>query len=108
MRKHLAVQLQNSSTPENSRNGTARQSFGFCEVPMTSRAIEGACAFAWRNYLLVHSDISEDDIRRSALYRYPNNLRETDSLAQVKPLELMHQGADVRPHPGWGKRSRGY
>jgi hypothetical protein len=28
---------------------------------MTSLAIEGACAFAWRNYLLRHSSVSEDD-----------------------------------------------
>jgi len=32
---------------------------------MTSQAIEGACAFAWRNYLLLHSGVSEDDNRRS-------------------------------------------
>ncbi|MCA6112948.1 hypothetical protein J6497_40400, partial [Bradyrhizobium sp. CNPSo 4026] len=56
-----ALQLRNS------RNETARQSFsGFWEVSMTSQAIEGACAFAWRNYLLFHSGISEDDSRRSA------------------------------------------
>jgi hypothetical protein len=42
---------------------------------MTSQAIEGACAFAWRNYLLLHSGISENDNRRSALYRYVTNLR---------------------------------
>lgn len=42
---------------------------------MTSLA-EGACAFAWRNYLLRHSSISEDDDRRSALYRYVTNLRQ--------------------------------
>ena len=41
---------------------------------MTSKAIEGACAFAWRNYLLLHSGISENDNRRSALYRYVTNL----------------------------------
>ena len=35
---------------------------------MTSLAIEGACAFAWRNYLLRHSSVSEDDNRRSALH----------------------------------------
>ena len=28
---------------------------------MTSQATEGACAFAWRNYLLLHSGISEND-----------------------------------------------
>ena len=44
---------------------------------MTSQAIEGACAFAWRNYLLLHSGISENDNRRSALYRYVTSLRDT-------------------------------
>ena len=42
---------------------------------MDTQAIEGACAFAWRNYLLIHSDISEGDDRRSALIRYVSNLR---------------------------------
>jgi hypothetical protein len=37
---------------------------------MTSSATEGACAFAWRHYLLRHNGISETDDRRSALYRY--------------------------------------
>ena len=41
---------------------------------MTFQATEGACAFAWRNYLLVHSGISEDDHRRSALHRYLTDL----------------------------------
>jgi hypothetical protein len=44
---------------------------------MTSQAMEGACAFAWRNYLQIHSGISEDDTRRSALYRYVADLRDT-------------------------------
>jgi hypothetical protein len=44
---------------------------------MTSQATEGACAFVWRNYLLLHSDISENDSTRSALYRYVTNLRDT-------------------------------
>jgi hypothetical protein len=62
----------------NSRNETPRQSFfAFREMPMTSQAIEGACAFAWRNYLLLHTDIRENDNRRSALYRYIANLRDT-------------------------------
>ncbi|MGY4503769.1 hypothetical protein ACVWYH_007726 [Bradyrhizobium sp. GM24.11] len=44
---------------------------------MTPHAIiEGACAFAWRNYLLLHSGISENDNRRSALHRYVTNLRD--------------------------------
>jgi hypothetical protein len=40
-----------------------------------TQAVEGACAFAWRNYLLIHSDISENDDRRSDLFRYVTNLR---------------------------------
>lgn len=44
---------------------------------MSYQAREGACAFAWRNYLLLHSGISENDNRRSALYRYIANLRDT-------------------------------
>jgi len=41
---------------------------------MTSQAVEGACAFAWRNYLLLHSGVSENDDRRSTLYRYVADL----------------------------------
>lgn len=37
---------------------------------MGSQARDGACAFAWRNYLLIHSGISENDNRRSALHSY--------------------------------------
>lgn len=44
---------------------------------MSSQAREGACAFAWRNYLLLHSGVSENDDRRFALYRYIANLRDT-------------------------------
>ena len=44
---------------------------------MTYLAAEGACAFAWRNYLLRHSGISENDTRRSALKRYVSDLRDT-------------------------------
>lgn len=44
---------------------------------MTAQAREGACAFAWRNYLLVHSDLGENDSRRSDLYRYVTNLSDT-------------------------------
>jgi hypothetical protein len=44
---------------------------------MTSRATEGACAFAWRDYLLHHSGISENDNRRSALFRYVTDLGDT-------------------------------
>ena len=44
---------------------------------MTSRVAEAACAFAWRNYLLIHKGMDEDDDRRSALNRYISNLSET-------------------------------
>jgi hypothetical protein len=44
---------------------------------MTSQATEGACAFCWRNYLLLHSGVSENDDRRSALRRYVTDLRDT-------------------------------
>ena len=44
---------------------------------MTSQVTEGACAFAWRNYLLLNSGISENDNRRSALLRYVTDLRDT-------------------------------
>ena len=46
---------------------------------MTSQTIEGACAFAWRNYLLLHSGIGENDNRRSALSRYVTNVRDNDN-----------------------------
>ena len=67
---------------------------------MNSHAREGACAFAWRNYLLVHSGISENDDRRSALHRYISNLRDTGeddfdllqiaAVAYLKKLDELH------------------
>ncbi len=44
---------------------------------MTAQVREGACAFAWRNYMLLHKGISENDRRRSALYRYVTNVCDT-------------------------------
>jgi hypothetical protein len=41
---------------------------------MTSQALESACAFAWRNYMLIRSGVSENDDRRAALYRYITNV----------------------------------
>ena len=73
---------------------------------MTSQAIEGACAFAWRNYLLVHSEMSENDNRRSALYRYVTNLRDTGeddfnllqiaAVAYLKKLDELHDDRGAR------------
>jgi hypothetical protein len=73
---------------------------------MTSLATEGACAFAWRNYLLLHSGISENDNRRSALYRYVANLRDTGeydfdllqiaAVAYLKNLDKLHDDRAAR------------
>jgi len=73
---------------------------------MTSQATEGACAFAWRNYLLLHSDISENDSTRSALYRYVTNLRDTGeygfdllqiaAVAYLKNLDELHDDRGAR------------
>ena len=73
---------------------------------MTSQAIEGACAFAWRNYLLLHSGISENDNRRSALSRYVTNLRDNGeydfdllqiaAVAYLKKLDELHDDRGAR------------
>jgi hypothetical protein len=73
---------------------------------MTSQAIEGACAFAWRNYLLLHSNISENDDRRVALFRYVTHLRETGeydfdllqvaAVAYLKKLDELHDDRGAR------------
>ena len=73
---------------------------------MTSQAIEGACAFAWRNYLLLHSDISENDNRRSALHRYVTNLCDAGeydfdllqkaAVAYLKKLDELHDDRSAR------------
>ena len=73
---------------------------------MTSKATEGACAFAWRNYLLLHSGISENDNRRSALYRYVTDLRDTGeydfdllqtaAVTYFKKLDEMHDDRGAR------------
>ena len=73
---------------------------------MTSQAIEGACAFAWRNYLLLNSGISENDNRRSALCRYVTNLRDMGednfdllqiaAVAYLKKLDELHDDRCAR------------
>jgi hypothetical protein len=105
--KHLAALLRNNITIER-LGGTKRLphlSLKNREVPMTSLA-EGACAFAWRTYLLRHSSVSEDDDRRSALYRYVTNLRETGgydfdllqvaAVAYLKNLDKLHDDRTAR------------
>jgi hypothetical protein len=73
---------------------------------MTPQAAEGACAFAWRNYLLLHSGVSENDNRRSALYRYVTNLRDIDendfdllqiaAAAYLRKLDELHDDRGAR------------
>ena len=73
---------------------------------MTSQATEGACAFAWRNYLLLHSGVSENDNRHSALYRYVANLRDAGeydfdllqiaAVAYLKKLDELHDDRAAR------------
>ena len=60
---------------------------------MTSQPKQGACAFAWRNYLLVHSDVSENDDRRAALSGYVTNLPgEYDfDLLQIAAIALLFE-----------------
>src|SRR5215212_3263771 len=73
---------------------------------MTFQATEGACAFAWRNYLLVHSGISEDDHRRSALHRYLTDLGDAGdfdfdllqiaAISYLKSLDELHDDRGAR------------
>ena len=71
-----------------------------------NQAIEGACAFAWRNYLLIHNDISENDDRRSDLFRYVTNLRkfgeydfellQIAAITYLKTLDELHDDRRAR------------
>ena len=73
---------------------------------MNSQAREGACAFAWRNYLLLHSGIGENDNRRAALYRYIASLRDTGeddfgvlhiaAVAYLKKMDELHDDQCAR------------
>ena len=73
---------------------------------MTPQAVEGACAFAWRNYLLLHSGVSENDNRRSALYSYVTSLREIGendfdhlqiaAVAYLRKLDELHDDRGAR------------
>src|SRR5437868_14280136 len=73
---------------------------------MTFQPREGACAFAWRNYLLVHSGISEDDHRRSALHRYLADLGDAGdfdfdllqiaAVSCLKSLDELHDDRGAR------------
>ena len=68
--------------------------------------LAGACAFAWRNYLLRHSGISENDSRRSALNRYVSDLCDTGeydfdllqiaAVVYLGKLDEFHDDRDAR------------
>ena len=63
---------------------------------MTSQAIEGAGPFAWRNYLLFHSGISEDEASRSI---YLTNLRDTSEydfdLLQIAAIAYLKRAGRI-------------
>ncbi|WP_316191121.1 MULTISPECIES: hypothetical protein [unclassified Bradyrhizobium] len=73
---------------------------------MNSHVVEGACAFAWRNYLLLHSDIDENDDVRAALYRYVADVRDAGehafdvlqiaAVAYLKKLDEFHEDGFAR------------
>jgi len=73
---------------------------------MTSQSVEGACAFAWRNYLLRHNDVDENDSRRSALYSYVTNVRDAGgydfdllqiaAVAYLRKLDELHDDRGAR------------
>ena len=63
-------------------------------------------AFAWRNYLLLHSGVRENDSTRSALYRYVTNLCDTGeygfdllqiaAVAYLRNLDQLHDDRGAR------------
>ena len=73
---------------------------------MTPQTIGGACAFAWRNYLLLHSGISENDDRRAALHRYVSDvcvsgdydfdLLQIAAVTYLKKLDELHDDRGAR------------
>lgn len=73
---------------------------------MPVRPVNSACAYAWRNYMLLHSGVSEDDERRRALYRFLSDLylsREYDfkhlqvaAVTYLKALDEVHEERAAR------------
>jgi hypothetical protein len=72
---------------------------------MTSQAAEIACAFAWRNYLLLHSGVSSNG-KRAAVYSYISSLCDTGeydfdllqiaAVAFLKKLDELHDDQEAR------------
>jgi hypothetical protein len=75
-------------------------------MPMSTQAVEVACAFAWRNYLLLHTGVREDDERRDSLYDYVTSICETRdydfdvlqvaAIEYLKKLDESHEEWDAR------------
>ena len=75
---------------------------------MNTQVVEGACAFAWRSYLLLHAGVSENDDRRAALSSYVTSIGEAGdcdydvlqvaAVAYLKKLDelLQETGCEAR------------
>ena len=73
---------------------------------MNTQVAEGACAFAWRNYLLLHTGVSENDDRRAALSRYVTSVVEAGdcdfdvlqvaAVVYLKKLDELLEDQDAR------------
>jgi hypothetical protein len=74
---------------------------------VNTQVTEGACAFAWRNYLLLHTGVSENDDRRAALARYVTSVVEAGddcdfdalqvaAVAYLKKLDQLLEEQDAR------------
>ncbi len=73
---------------------------------MNTQVAEGACAFAWRNYLLLHAGVSENDDRRAAMSRYVTSVVEAGdydfevlqvaAVAYLKKLDELLEEQDAR------------
>lgn len=70
---------------------------------MTFQPAESACAFAWRNYLLTHKGVDENDARRTALQSYLASFSKRDfdhlqvaAVAYLKKLDELGDDRDAR------------
>ena len=70
------------------------------------RRVEAVCACAWRNYMLFHGRFTENDERRSALYRFINELYDNRgydfellhvaAVYYLKKLDELHEDREAR------------
>jgi hypothetical protein len=79
---------------------------------MTSQAIEGACAFAWRNYFLLHSGVGEGYGIPTSLDTSPKlrdageyfDLLQIATVAYLKKLDELHdERREARGRSGFGR-----